>query len=172
MHVTLNFRMNIYIYIYKVFLVVVFNVWNGVTNGTLVVPTFQEVTTIFFTTVSSMVGFEPWSIAMAWWAKSTTAQTEAQSGVPNEVDLHVSNYIITIVTHDDKRDKFTLQTDISKCGHVTIVTTTTSWCHKLVGDSQNNDIPIGGVSWYHKISEFLKKFQKGPNRKIAQKPES
>ena len=32
---------------YKVFLVVVFNVWNGVTTGTLVVPTFQEGTTIF-----------------------------------------------------------------------------------------------------------------------------
>ena len=42
---------------------VVFNVWNGVTNGTLVVPTFQEVTTIFFLTVPSTVGFEPRPVA-------------------------------------------------------------------------------------------------------------
>ena len=37
---------------YKVFLVLVFNVWNDLTSGTLVVPTFQEASTIFFTTVA------------------------------------------------------------------------------------------------------------------------
>ena len=51
-------------YTYKVFLVGVFNVWNGVKNGTLVVPTFQEVTAVFSTTVPSAVGFE--TRPMAW----------------------------------------------------------------------------------------------------------
>ena len=34
-----------------------------------------------------------------------------------EIDLRDSTLHYTIVTRDDKRDKFTLQTDLSKCGH-------------------------------------------------------
>ena len=99
--------------IYKVFLVVVFNVWNGVTTGTLVVPTFQEGTTIFSP-------LRRWGSNPGRWhgePKSTTARTEAQSSDTTWSTYVIRHYIITIVTRDDKRDKFTLQTDLSKCGH-------------------------------------------------------
>ena len=53
--------------------------------------------------------------------KSTTARTEGQSGDMSRSTCVIRHYIITIVTvivvtRDDKRDKFTLQTDLSKCG--------------------------------------------------------
>ena len=53
-----------------------FNVWNGLTNGTLVVPIFQ-VTTIFFTTVHVGGGVRTTVDSIVTRAKITTAGLEA-----------------------------------------------------------------------------------------------
>ena len=82
-------------------------------SGALVVPTFQEVSAIFFTTMS-------WGSNPGRWhgKPSQKCNHSDRSAVRcyDEVDLRTLKLPHYKVTRDDKRGKFTLQTDLSKCG--------------------------------------------------------
>ena len=81
------------------------------TSGTLVVPTFQEVSAIFF----------PLCRGVRTPADGMVSQNRNHSDRSavrcyGEVDLRTLKLPYYKVTRDDKRDKFILQTDLS-CGH-------------------------------------------------------